>query len=103
MRRLLLGIWVCVPLFLGGCRKAGPSRAPAALQKVKTSDPLTAPYVAGKKNRVYHARHCPYAAELASPVGYETLRDAEASGRMPCEFCAPHKGLAPEKSAPPPQ
>ena len=82
---------LCAPLFLCSCKKAGPSQTPAVLQKVKTSDPLTAPFVAGKKNHIFHARNCPYAANLESPVGYETIRDAEASGRIPCEFCAPHK------------
>ncbi len=99
MRRLLLCMFLCAPLFLSSCKMAGPSHMPAALQKTRTADPLTAPYVAGKKNRVFHARHCPYAADLVSPQGYDTLRDAEASGRIPCEFCAPHKESPPPKPA----
>jgi len=90
MRRVLLFLLVCASLTIASCRKAGPANTPAALQKKKKADAATAPFVAGKRNQVFHTRHCPYAVELDSPVGFETLHDAEASGRIPCAFCKPH-------------
>jgi hypothetical protein len=105
MRRVLLFMLMCASLTVASCRKAGPASTPAALQKAKSADPTTAPFVAGKRNKVFHRRHCPYAAELDSPVGFETLRDAEASGKIPCAFCKPHmiEAAPPADEKPAPQ
>ena len=103
MRRFLFLLILGAPLAVSCCKKAEPENtSPSLLKKPKAADPASAPFVAGKRNRVFHTRGCPYAADLEAPVGYETLRDAEASGRLPCEFCRPNKieaAPAPEKPA----
>jgi len=84
-----------LPLLLG-CQKA-TSRSTASLlsaesrrePKAKSVTAQDAPFIAGKKNRVYHVRNCQYAVSLDSAVGYASLREADASGKIPCEFCAP--------------
>jgi len=88
--------WLLILLVLGllpglfcGCRKAGAPRQEETAKEVKTVDPQSAPFVAGKRNKVYHARGCPYAANLISAVGFASALEAEASGRIPCEFCSP--------------
>ncbi|HYG75497.1 MAG TPA: hypothetical protein VEK08_10885 [Planctomycetota bacterium] len=58
-------------------------------QQAKTVDPDSAPFIAGRKNKVYHTRQCRYGLNVESPVGFATAYDAELSGRMPCEFCTP--------------
>ncbi|MCY3020652.1 MAG: hypothetical protein NTW87_16665 [Planctomycetota bacterium] len=54
--------------------------------------------MAGKRNKVYHKRDCPYAANLDSPAGYSTVQDAESSGHIPCVFCSPRGNEAQEKT-----
>ena len=86
---LILLVAGLMPVLFCGCRKAGPPRQEETAMEVKSVDPESAPFVAGKRNKVYHARGCPYAANLSSPVGFASVLEAEASGRIPCEFCAP--------------
>ena len=90
MRWLLILLVVgLMPVLFCGCRKSGPPRQEETAMEVKTIDAQSAPFVAGKRNKVYHARGCPYAANLNSPVGFAGVLEAEASGRIPCEFCSP--------------
>jgi len=90
MRRIMILLVLgLVPGLFWGCRKSGPPKPEETAKEVKTADPETAPYVAGKRNKVYHARGCPYAANLSSAVGFASVLEAEASGRIPCEFCSP--------------
>jgi len=74
---------------LCGCRKPWSPRPPEAVKDGKTVDAASAPFVAGKRNKVYHTRQCRYAVDLSSPVGFASVREAEASGRIACEFCNP--------------
>lgn len=95
MYKLLTLMMLSLPVLSTGC-KAGNSKLMGLSQpqQVKTIDPHSAPFVSGKKNRVYHTRHCQYAANLDSPAGFSTSHDAERSGKMPCQFCAPQSGAA---------
>lgn len=96
MRRFLIFFLLCFPAcLLCGCRRSGTPPHEETARDAKTVDPQTAPFVAGKRNKVYHSRQCPYAAGLNSPAGFSGAREAEASGRIPCEFCSPHKAEQP--------
>jgi len=88
-----------------------PEKSKKARDKPKVADAKNASYLAAKDGKVYHKRGCIYALHLDSPVGFNTMRDAETSGRIPCVFClggqeqeppppAPSEKSAPEKSAP---
>ncbi|MFH0940011.1 MAG: hypothetical protein V1899_12135 [Planctomycetota bacterium] len=91
-------ILICsVSLFGSGCAK---SKSVNQLQ-IKTIDARIAPLVVGKQSRIYHARDCPYATSLESPVGYASVLDVERAGRIPCEFCAPHLYESPSENTAP--
>jgi hypothetical protein len=81
---------------LYGCQKSKPAAQEQARKDVKTLDARTAPFVSGKRNRVYHTRECRYAADVNSPVGFASALDAESTGRLPCEFCLPRNSAAGE-------
>src|SRR6186713_2405140 len=72
---------LAVPLCPLGCTSSKPetsSRYSNAFKPrdVKTVKAEEAPIVAGKTSKVYHTRHCRYAAALNGVVGYVTARDA---------------------------
>lgn len=90
---------LAVPLCALGCTSSKPetsSRYSNAFKPrdVKTVKAEEAPIVAGKTSKVYHTRHCRYAAALNGVVGYATARDAEIKGLIPCEFCNPQLNAA---------
>lgn len=97
--RALVAIPLCLAgILLAGCSSSKPANGrysnAFAPRDVKTVDAELAPIVAGKANKVYHARHCRYAAALNNPVGFSSPRDAEAKGLIPCEFCNPQLNSA---------
>ena len=102
MHRFLLVSAACVSLcLLCGCRKSSAPQPEHTAKEVRTVDPLTAPLVAGKHSKVFHARGCPYAASAKAPVGFASVQEAEASGRIPCQFCSPRSaGTPPPGGAP---
>ena len=103
MRKLswVILVFVC-PLLLHGCART--KSVSAKTPQIETINARTAPLIAAKQGRVYHMRDCPYASALENPVGFATVRDAERTGRIPCEFCKPQAlkdqsaGQAPLKS-----
>ncbi|MGD0089509.1 MAG: hypothetical protein ABSE73_06270 [Planctomycetota bacterium] len=104
MRRFLILFVVGVlPGLFCGCRKQGAApQQELAAKEVQAVDPQSAPLVSGKRSKVYHLRDCTYAASIKDPVGFESVLEAEASGRIPCEFCRPSASNKKEQ-APPPQ
>ena len=88
---------LCVAfLCLCGCGKSAGTKKEQPAANSRSTDTEKAVFVAGKHNKVYHLRQCRYAADISSPVGFTSARDAEASGRVPCEFCNPRASEAKE-------
>lgn len=92
-------ILLTLPVIALGCTGTKPATSKAysnafAPKDVKTVKAEEAPIVAGKTGKVYHTRHCRYAAALNGVVGYASARDAEAKGLIPCEFCNPQSNAA---------
>lgn len=73
-----------------GCAAVRSTRA--SQPKIEHVPARQALFVAGKRSKIYHRRDCPYAANLESLVGFNKMGDAEGSGHIPCEFCAPRTG-----------
>ena len=99
--RLPLFLIVCVPLlFSVGCKSSNPNApiTPVSRIKIKPMDAKEAPIVVGKASRIYHSRHCQYAANLQQPTGFRCVEDVDRLGLIPCEFCGPQ--LAEVKAEP---
>lgn len=101
----LLAAGACALLLAGCTSSSAKPRGRISLPKppkVKTADPRTAPFLAGKQESVYHKRHCPYASTVSLPQGFATSYDAERTGHTPCAFCSPQHSdeLPPAAQAP---
>jgi len=83
-------------LVSSGCTKANRTHQEFHSNKNRRISADAAPFITGKRNKVFHVRHCQYAANLESLIGFSSARDAELSGYMPCEFCTPYKADVPE-------
>jgi hypothetical protein len=92
---LLCGASGCAKSSAGTRGQAASVSARASARAIAVKD---APFVAGKKHKVYHARHCLYAISLKDAVGFATSADAEAAGQIPCAFCNPRSSQKQDKA-----
>jgi hypothetical protein len=96
--RLFWALALCgvAVLISAGCTKANRTHQGFQSNKKRIINADAAPLIAGKRNKVFHVRHCPYASNLESLIGFPSARDAEISGYLPCEFCNPYNVELPE-------
>jgi len=57
----------------------------------ETEAPDTAPFLASKRSKVFHAADCGNAKRISdkNKVGYPTFQDAEGAGKRPAKCCSP--------------